>query len=172
MRGPSSAGRNLGLLPQTLPGRGRGVICSLPRPQTTGPRRRGREVKLLGRRLTGGGGYCGVSVPRALGLGRGGGSSGPHVFSLSPWEIRRSSEEAQPRSLCFPKGGFPAPLHPPPLQEGAPSPEGSPALGGAPSRRPPAPAAGPSPRGLIQTSALNSGRFTAGGWAARAPGRR
>lgn len=37
--------------------------------------------------------------------------------------------------------------------------------------RAPPPAAA-SPPGHVQTSALNSGRFTAGGWAARAPGRR
>lgn len=38
-------------------------------------------------------------------------------------------------------------------------------LGGAPSLPPLPPQASPSGPGQIQTSALNSGRFTAGGWA-------
>lgn len=80
-------------------------------------------------------------------------------FSLllcrSPSGIRRSSEEAQPGSL-FPKRRLPGPPSLP-LTSGG----GDGASGGLPG-------GGPSPGGRLQTSALNSGRFTAGGWAARA----
>lgn len=115
-------------------------------------------------------------IVRSLSPGSDGGRPGSRLSLLlfrSPLGSRRSSAEAQPRSLWFPKGVFQPPFTPPPFQEGVTvSPEGPPALGGRPVPPAPALAAGPSRPGRIQTSALNSGRFTAGGWAARAPGRR